>query len=70
MTITKLTTNWYAFSQDGGGEDYDIYEVGKKGVVSITSYCPYGVEHYDVLYDTGNMTQVSNPNKVYFEKDA
>lgn len=70
MKITKLTANWYAFTQDGGGEDYDIYEVGKKGVVSITTYSPYGVERYDVIYDTGEMLQVSNPNKVYFEKDV
>ncbi len=67
MKITQLIANWYSFTADGGGEDYDTYEVGKKGVIRITEHRPAGEGDkwfYDVDFEGEGTKRIFNPNSV------
>lgn len=70
MKIIQLIANWYSFSADGGGEDYDTYEVGKNGVVRIIEHRPAGEGDkwfYDVDYENMGTKRIFNPNSVSIE---
>ena len=78
MKIVQLIANWYGWS-DGreAGEEYEAYDVGKKGVVSITEHRPNGPHDpvndkwfYDVVFENEGMKRIFNPNSVSFEKEA
>ncbi len=70
MKIIQLLTNWYSFSADGGGEDCECYDIGKKDVVEIIEHKPQGDSDrwfYDVKYNHGGVKRCFNPNSVSFE---
>ncbi len=72
MEIIQLIANWHAWN-DGreSGEDYDIYDVGKKGVLRITEHRPQGEGDkwfYDVDFENKGTKRIFNPNSVSFER--
>lgn len=72
MEIIQLIANWYSFTADGGGEDYDTYEVGKNGVERITEHRAQGEGDkwfYDVDFENGGTKRIFNPNSVSFERE-
>ena len=62
MKIIKLHYNWNYGSE---GEDYEVAEVGKKGVVRITG----NKECYFIDYTNGNVEYIYNPNKAFLVKE-
>lgn len=72
MKIIQLTANWYAWN-DGreAGAECETYDVGKKGVVSITEHRPAGEGDkwfYDVEFENKGTKRIFNPNSVSMEK--
>ena len=67
--ITELHANWYATPE--GGDEYDIYEVGKNGVVSIVDAIgTKGNEYFVVEKENGESLRVYNPNWVKSVKEV
>ena len=68
-SVKKLITNYRIEGdiESGVGEDFDPYEVGQRGVVSIEENQPAnGVQLWNFLikYEDGSEIRVFNPNKV------
>ncbi len=71
--IVQLIANWYSFTADGGGEDYDTYEVGKNGVDKIIEYRPRGEGDkwfYDVHFEKKGTKRIFNPNSVSYSVES
>lgn len=63
--IIELRTNWHINSDQG--EDYNLYEVGKRGVERITEHLPRGEGdrlYYDVHKTGGTTLRLYNPDCV------
>lgn len=72
MKIVQLIANWYPWTDNSAsGEDYETYEVGKKGVVRITEHRAGGEGDkwfYDVEFENQGFKRIFNPNSASFEK--
>jgi len=73
MKVKKLKYNWRQVGstsdRDGAGEDYDVFEVGKNGVIEIQEWLPGGdipMCYTAILED--KVIRVFNPNIVEYEK--
>lgn len=72
--ITEIRYNWRQVIDNGrdAGEDFDYYEVGKIGVISITEHLPKGEGDkwcYVVDFENGERRTIFNPN-VVIEKEV
>lgn len=70
MVYKEIRFNWRQVGDinDGLGEDYDFYEVGKKGVVRISNMTPTdytGPEFYDVDFRDGRTVTIYNVNQAF-----
>ena len=63
MKITRLHYNWYYSAECG--EDYEIAEVGKAGVVKIESQVEGNGLRWIISYKDRNVEVIYNPNKVF-----
>lgn len=64
MKIQKLYVNW---RQIHNGEDYDLIEIGKHGVVSIIENKPINrgdLWNFLVTYEDGKIRRFFNPNQI------
>lgn len=75
MVITRIEFNWHQNGsiQDssGCGEEYYVYEKGKKGVITIHEYEPTNgnqVHYFTVNFEGGSMEKIFNPNRVYYKE--
>jgi len=73
MKVKKLKYNWRQVGstsdRDGAGEDYDVFEVGKNGVVTIMENNLVGGTplNYLVFFEDKQI-RVFNPNIVEYER--
>jgi hypothetical protein len=69
MKIKKIWFNW-SFNYQAG-ENYSIYEVGKKNVVSIIEY--QGIENNPyfclVNFENGEAEKLFNINRIFYEME-
>lgn len=65
VKIKKIHFNYHQVSSgvDAMGEDYQVHEIGKKGVKEIDEI-PNG---HGVYFENGNYEQCYNTNRVFFE---
>ena len=76
MKIIQLIANWYPWNDDHeAGEEYDRYDVGKNGVLSITEHRPNGPHDpvndkwfYVVVFEGKGTKRIFNPTSVSFEQ--
>lgn len=75
MKVKQITFNWFqrgsTSDRDGAGEDYDFYEVGRKGVVEIIENEPHnGFQkwNYVIKCEDGSTYRVFNPNWIEYFK--
>jgi len=73
MKVKKLKYNWRQVGstsdRDGAGEDYDVFEVGKNGVVTIMeNNIVSGTPLNYLVFFEDRQTRVFNPNIVEYEK--
>jgi len=74
MKVKSLTANWHQRidSSIAAGEDFDVYEVGNSGVVSIQENEPHnGMQlwNYFITKEDGTRLRVFNPNFVEYFKE-
>jgi len=74
MKVKKLKYNWHQVgsteSRDGAGEDYDWFEVGQNGVVTIQEWLPSTdiPLNYLAVFEDGRQIRIFNPNIVEYTK--
>lgn len=74
MKVKKLKYNWRQVGstsdRDGAGEDYDVFEVGKNGVIEIQEWLPGGdiPLNYLAIFEDGKRIRVFDANIVEYEK--
>lgn len=71
--VIKVDFNWRQESDSNdAGENYDTYEVGINGVISITEHSAQGEGdkwNYLIEIDGGGMFRIFNPNFVVYGKE-
>ena len=71
--IAKITFNWMYCTDKDYGEEFDVREVGEKGVVKIHEHLPRGESdpHYcQVDFEDGRQERIMNLNMVISDKDG
>lgn len=71
--VIKLYYNWRQVN-DGyqQGDDYNIFEVGKNGVIEIIENEPHnGMQlwNYEIHFENGESQRIFNPNHVFYSVD-
>lgn len=76
MKVKKLLFNWHqvgsSTDNDGAGEDYSVYEVGKNNITDIVENEPHnGMQKWNYMIKTkgGIICRVFNPNYVEYFTD-
>jgi len=76
MRVKQINYNWHQTGSvtdpDGVGENYDWFEVGKKGVIEIIEYKPEnGLQTWNfvIKFEDGTVYRVFNPNFVEYFKN-
>ena len=68
--VIKLKYNWRQTNWDGeAGEDYDVFEIGQKGVISIEEneiQCYHYAFWFLIKFEDGTEQKVFNPNQVFY----
>lgn len=73
MKVKKVKYNWHQIGSvtdnAGSGEDYDVFEVGQKGVIEIQEWLPGGdiPMCYTAIFED-KVIRIFNPNTVEYEK--
>lgn len=71
--IVQLSYNWHQEGGDGDiGENEYMVRVGKNGVTEILEHQARGEGdkwHYDIVFDSGRIERIFNPNGAIFEND-
>lgn len=76
MKVRKLIFNWHQVGsteqRDGAGEDYEFYELGRNGCVSIMEHTTNNVFSYTIIVESKNNEiqtyRVFNPNHIEYLK--